>query len=164
DYNYHWRTVYEMGLHAGVRMVTYEDVRQAYPNYQLPRGTIGWEPVTRTVNGGPGWEERPKPQPKPSWRSRAKQRLRDLILELRQKERDTETQLREYMERLAHGVIYSVLAVSLLPACYFAEVGLYLMNQTPNFAPIFEEEQIATTAPDSPRNSTDSRVEKIINN
>ena len=164
DYNTYWRNIYGMGLHAGDRMVTYKDVRRAYPNYRLPRATIGWEPVTRTVDGGPGWVERPKPQPQPSWRSRAKQRLGDLFVELSQKERDAETRLREFMERLAHGLIYSVLAVSLLAACYFAAVGLYLMNQKPMFAPIFEVEQIATTAPDSPTNSTDSRVEKIINN
>src|SRR5262249_55863548 len=45
DYNNHWRNVYGMRLHAGARMVTYEDVRRTYPNYQLPRGTIGWEPM-----------------------------------------------------------------------------------------------------------------------
>ena len=48
-------------------MVTYQDVKAAYPNYQLPRGTSGWQPSTRTVNGGPGWQPKPKP-PKPPLR------------------------------------------------------------------------------------------------
>jgi hypothetical protein len=162
DYNGHWRNVYEMGLHAGSRMVRYTDVRRTYPNYQLPRGTIGWEPVTRTVNGGPGWVELPKPTPRPSWGSRAKQRLGNLLARLRQKQRDTETQFREFTDRLVNGLIYSILAVSLLAACYFAAIGLYLKNQKPMFAPMFEEERIATTASDSPKSSTDSRVEKTI--
>ena len=67
DYNPYWREIYENGLHAGQRMVTYQDVKAAYPNYQLPRGTSGWQPSTRTVNGGPGWQPKPKP-PKPPLR------------------------------------------------------------------------------------------------
>ena len=52
------------GLHAGERMVTYADVKAAYPNYQMPRGTYGWQPSTRTVNNGPGWAAAPKPPPR----------------------------------------------------------------------------------------------------
>jgi outer membrane protein assembly factor BamD (BamD/ComL family) len=65
DYNAYWRGAYARGLHAGDRLVTYADVRAAYPQYQLPRGTYGWEPVTRTVNGGPGWHAPLKPSPRP---------------------------------------------------------------------------------------------------
>lgn len=61
--NPYWRSIYEQGLFAGPRMVTYADVKRAYPNYQLPRGTNGWEASTRTVNGGPGWAPKPKPAP-----------------------------------------------------------------------------------------------------
>jgi len=61
NYNPYWRLIYENGLHAGERMVTYADVRARYPNYQLPRGTYGWQPSTRTVNDGPGWAAPPKP-------------------------------------------------------------------------------------------------------
>lgn len=61
SYNPYWREIYQNGLHAGQRMVTYLDVKAAYPNYQLPRGTFGWQPSTRTVNGGPGWQAPPKP-------------------------------------------------------------------------------------------------------
>ena len=59
DFNPYWRDIYSIGLHAGERMVTYEDVRRTYPDYQLPRATLGWEPATRTVNGGPGWVAAP---------------------------------------------------------------------------------------------------------
>lgn len=58
-----WESVYERGLFAGSRIITYSDVKNAYPDYRLPRGTEGWEPSTRTVNGGPGWEPKPKPAP-----------------------------------------------------------------------------------------------------
>ena len=65
-YNEYWRNVYSGGGHAGERMVDYNFVRAAYPKYRLPRGTLGWEPSTRTVNGGPGWDALPKPKPRPS--------------------------------------------------------------------------------------------------
>jgi TolA-binding protein len=61
NYNPYWREIYQNGLHAGERLVTYRDVKAAYPNYQLPQGTYGWEPSTRTVYGGPGWQAPPKP-------------------------------------------------------------------------------------------------------
>ena len=65
DYNEYWREVYSADGHAGPRMVTYRDVKTAYPGYRFPRGTFQWEPSTRTVNGGPGWDKLPKPKPKP---------------------------------------------------------------------------------------------------
>ena len=70
EYNNYWRDIYSSGGYAGDRLVTYKDVRAAYPDYQLPRGTWGWEPATRTVNGGPGWASRPKPNPRPPRRER----------------------------------------------------------------------------------------------
>ena len=70
NYNNYWRSVYSEGGYAGERMVEYRDVRAAYPKYRLPRGTAGWEPSTRTVNGGPGWDSLPKPKPRPSKWSR----------------------------------------------------------------------------------------------
>jgi len=66
EYNNYWRDVYSGGGHAGPRMVTYRDVKDAYPGYKFPRGTFGWEPSTRTVNGGPGWDKPPRPAPRPS--------------------------------------------------------------------------------------------------
>ncbi len=59
-----WGVFYQRGLFAGSRMVTYADVKGTYPDYQLPRGTYGWEPSTRTVNSGPGWAPKPTPAPK----------------------------------------------------------------------------------------------------
>ncbi len=70
NYNPYWRGIYQNGLHAGERMVTYADVKAAYPNYQLPRGTFGWQPSTRTVNNGPGWAAPPKPLPRLTKRER----------------------------------------------------------------------------------------------
>lgn len=72
SYNPYWRDLYSAGLHAGKRMVTYTDVKAAYPTYQLPRGTYGWQPATRTVNGGPGWAAPPKYVPPPSRWARLK--------------------------------------------------------------------------------------------
>lgn len=72
NYNPYWRNIYEHGLHAGERMVTYDDVKAKYPNYQLPRGTYGWQPSTRSVNGGPGWAAPPKPLPRLTKRERLK--------------------------------------------------------------------------------------------
>jgi len=75
NYNPYWRGIYQNGLHAGYRMVTYTDVKATYPNYQLPRGTFGWQPSTRTVNNGPGWAASPKPLPHLTKR----ERLRNFI-------------------------------------------------------------------------------------
>ncbi|MEQ1764386.1 MAG: tetratricopeptide repeat protein [Pyrinomonadaceae bacterium] len=59
-----WSEIYRRGLFAGPRKVTYADVKNLFPNYQLPRGTYGWKPSTRTVNGGPGWAPKPKLLPR----------------------------------------------------------------------------------------------------
>lgn len=72
NYNEYWSNAYRRGQHAGDRMVTYADVKAAYPNYQLPRSTYLWEPVTRTVKGGPGWAVPPKPKPRLTFRERLK--------------------------------------------------------------------------------------------
>jgi hypothetical protein len=80
-YNPYWREIYQNGLHAGQRMVTYEDVKAVYPNYQFPRGTYGWQPSTRTVNGGPGWQPKPKP-PKPQPRLTRRARLELFVTRL----------------------------------------------------------------------------------
>ena len=63
DMNRYWRTSYDNGLYAGAKLVTFRDVRRAFPKYRFPRGTMGWEPMTRTVNGGPAWDALPKPGP-----------------------------------------------------------------------------------------------------
>ncbi len=61
-FNPYWRDLYEKGMHAGARPISYDDVKRIYPSYQLPRGTNGWQPATRTVNGGPAWVVPPKPK------------------------------------------------------------------------------------------------------
>ena len=75
--NNYWRGIYGRGLFAGPRMVTYTDVTSAYPEYQFPRGTNGWEPSTRTVNGGPGWAAPPRPKPRETREQRVKRWLRE---------------------------------------------------------------------------------------
>lgn len=72
SYNPYWRAAYADGLYAGGRMVTFADVRAAYPNYRFPRGDYGWQPSTRTVNGGPGWDAPPKPRPRLTRTARVK--------------------------------------------------------------------------------------------
>jgi hypothetical protein len=78
NYSPYWREIYQAGLHAGQRMVTYWDVKAAYPGYQLPRGTYGWQPATRTVYGGPGWTPPPKPLPHLTRAARLKMYIRRL--------------------------------------------------------------------------------------
>ncbi len=162
NYNTYWRNIYGMGLHAGARMVSYRDVRRAYPNYRLPRETMGWEPVTRTVNGGPGWAEAPKPKPRLSWQARIKERLARGFAETSRKLNDVNTQIKRFRERVITGVTYSLLAVSLLAVCYFTTIGLYIKNQQ-TLTALFEEERSAEEPPDGLTGSTGSRVEKIIN-
>lgn len=58
----YWPGQYEQGLYPGGRFVTYADVRRTYPDYRLPNGTYGWEPLTRTVNGREAWPAPPKPK------------------------------------------------------------------------------------------------------
>lgn len=81
NFNGYWRSQYAEGRHAGRRLVTYDDVRRAYPSFRFPRGTIGWEASTRTVNGGLAWDPMPpKPKPVPAWRHYAK-RVPEVIAE-----------------------------------------------------------------------------------
>lgn len=81
-YNPYWRNIYESGLHAGKRLVTYTDVTAAYPSYRLPRGTYGWQPSTRTVNDGPGWAAPPKYVPPPSRWARVKAKVENVFNEM----------------------------------------------------------------------------------
>ena len=72
-----WTAIYERGLFAGPRKISYADVKSTYPDYQLPRGTYGWKPSTRTVNGGPGWAARPKPVPRETREHKVKRILNE---------------------------------------------------------------------------------------
>ncbi len=159
DYNNYWRNLYGMGMHAGARLVTYKDVRREYPGYQLPRGTIGWEPRTRTVNGGAGWTAPPKPAPRLTRRARLKQQFADSYVGLRRKQEGAVAWLSELWNGLVAGLIYSVLAVILLAACYFTTMGPYLKNQQPSHTALFEKERIDAMPPD---HLAGSPVEKLI--
>jgi TolA-binding protein len=84
EYNNYWRDVYSNGSYAGPIKVSYADVRRTYPDYRLPRATLGWEPSTRTVNGGPGWDTQPRiRQPRPSRWERVKPYLDVLVNDFR---------------------------------------------------------------------------------
>jgi len=72
-----WTAIYERGMFAGPRLVTYEDVKNAFPDYQLPRGTYGWKPSTRTVNGGAGWAPKPTPLPKVSRQQKVERKVKE---------------------------------------------------------------------------------------
>ncbi|MCP9493653.1 MAG: outer membrane protein assembly factor BamD [Pyrinomonadaceae bacterium MAG19_C2-C3] len=74
--SYFWNDVYDVTAYQTGRIITYADVRRAYPRYQLPRGTYGWQPSTRTVNGGAGWASPPKPQPRLTRWQRAERKLK----------------------------------------------------------------------------------------
>jgi hypothetical protein len=63
NFQLYWPGQYGAGLYAGERLVTYEDVRRTYPDYRMPSGTYGWEPLTRTVSGQAAWPAPPKPKP-----------------------------------------------------------------------------------------------------
>jgi hypothetical protein len=58
----YWPEQYKQRLYPGARLVTYADVRRTYPDYRLPSGTYGWEPLTRTVSGHAAWPAPPKPR------------------------------------------------------------------------------------------------------
>jgi TolA-binding protein len=62
NFNGYWRGVYDRGLHAGSRLVTFADLRREYPKYRPPTEVGRWQPSTRTVSGGPAWPEPPKPR------------------------------------------------------------------------------------------------------
>jgi TolA-binding protein len=87
DYNNYWRDIYANGGRAGERLVTYKEVKRAFPDYRFPLGTFGWEPATRTVNGGPGWAELPKPKPKPTVKERVLSRSKIILKKLAKKAR-----------------------------------------------------------------------------
>jgi TolA-binding protein len=57
----YWQETYSAGRHAGSRMVTESDLKAAYPDYHIPADSSGWEPATRTINGGPAWTPPPPP-------------------------------------------------------------------------------------------------------
>jgi tetratricopeptide (TPR) repeat protein len=63
-YNNYWRERFRNELYPGARFVSYGDVKAAYRNYVFPKGTLGWEPMNRTVNGASAWPPKPKTAPR----------------------------------------------------------------------------------------------------
>jgi outer membrane protein assembly factor BamD (BamD/ComL family) len=116
----YWRTIYGRGLFAGPRMVTYADVRSAYPHYQLPRGTNGWEPATRTVNGGQGWAAKPTPIPRETKEHRVRRLLNELSSKL------SETVLPSVNGKIGAGIAGYVGAIK--SAIYGLVVGIGLWS------------------------------------
>ncbi len=164
--NPYWRSIYGQGLFVGSRLVTYADVRRTYPNYQLPRGTNGWEASTRTVNGGPGWTPpppKPKPVPKPTRAQRIKRMLKRVVAELhtslQQKVDAIENRYTTLLQRCLQAIGW---AIGLLGAWYAGILGLHLWKQRlaleePGLAGLFAADLPPDTLPDS-----ESRVEKVI--
>lgn len=166
--NPYWRGIYGQGLFVGSRLVTYADVRRTYPNYQLPRGTNGWEPMTRTVNGGPGWAPpppKPKPVPKPTRAQRIKRLLKRVVTELhtsvQHKVDAIENRYTTLLQRCLSALAW---VVGLIGAWYVGILGLHIWKQQltlpePELTGLFA----ADLPPDSLPNS-ESRVEKVIGN
>jgi outer membrane protein assembly factor BamD (BamD/ComL family) len=107
NFNNYWRSVYERGLFAGPRNVGYDDVKRAYPNYQLPRGTDGWEPATRTVNGGPGWAPKPKPPVRLTRTQKVTRKLQELAGTLGERVMSNTTYIAGVVPPILREVIYA---------------------------------------------------------
>lgn len=75
DLNYYWREIYSSGLFAGPRLVTNADINGRFPKFKWPLSRLGWEPATRTVNGGPAYPPPPKPAPKLSFTQRVERKV-----------------------------------------------------------------------------------------
>jgi outer membrane protein assembly factor BamD (BamD/ComL family) len=166
--NPYWRSIYGQGLFVGSRLVTYADVRRTYPNYQLPRGTNGWEASTRTVNGGPGWAPpppKPTPLPKPTRAQRIKRMLKRVVAELHtslQLKMDVaEIRYNKFLQRCVDAVLW---ALGLIGVWYGAVLGRHFGKQRltvpePDLVGLFAADLPPNNLPDS-----ESRVEKVIGN
>jgi TolA-binding protein len=159
-----WTTFYERGVFPGSRNLGYADVANIYPNYQLPRGTYGWKPSSRTVNGGPGWAPRPKPLPKETREHKVKRLLRELKTEVRTDVGKIANKLSSVIEpRVEAGftwygsaieaAIYGVLSGIGLWVVLLIGIRLHLRKLLPE-AVVFGTEE--------PPLDADSRVDKMI--
>ncbi|HKP68935.1 MAG TPA: hypothetical protein VJV05_06605, partial [Pyrinomonadaceae bacterium] len=158
DLNPYWRSIYGQGLFAGPRKVTYQDVRSAYPKYQLPKATYGWEPGTRTVNGGTGWAPPPKPLPRETKEHRIKRLLREgatTVSDYANKvlpkiETKVDGGINWYASAI-EAAVYGIASGIGLWAIVLVGIGLHARRHSP--------ESIAKV--DEPAN-TDSRVDKFL--
>ena len=166
--NPYWRSIYGQGLFVGSQLVKYADVRRTYPNYQLPRGTNGWEAATRTVNGGPGWASpppKPQPVPKPTRAQKIKRLLKHVVAELhtnlQQKVDAVENRYATLLQRCLTAILC---IVGGLGVWYGVVLGLHFWKQRlaipePELTGLFASDLPPKTLPDS-----ESRVEKVIGN
>ncbi len=166
NYNNYWRRLYQNGLQAGERLVTFQEIRSIYPKYQMPRAEQGWEPMTRTVNGGPGWAPPPpklKPVPKPTRAQKLKRFLRhvvaDLHSRLQHKADAIENRYTTLLQRCMSVIVWIAGALGLW---YGAVLGLHFWKQRlalsePELTGLFASDLPPKTLPDS-----ESRVEKVI--
>jgi TolA-binding protein len=168
DYFEYWRKLYELGLHAGERRVTFREIRSLYPNYQMPRAEQGWEPMTRTVNGGPGWSPplpKPKPAPKPTRTQRIKRILKRVVAELHTSlQHKVETIQNRYSTLLQRCMDAIFWAVGLIGVWYGVILGLHFWKQRlaleePDLTGLFAADVLPDNWPQS-----ESRVEKVIGN
>ena len=156
NFNGLWRALYGQGLHAGERMVTYANVKATYPKYQLPRGSTGWKPSTRTVNGGPGWEappKPPKPKPRPTWRMRLKQKLASF---------EQQTAM-VWKGKVRPWLIFGVMLVSLLCGGYITLIAAVLLKQDKQRSTLPEIITLSLSSPSVNEPEAESKVERIIN-
>ena len=145
-------------------MVTFRDVRSLYPKYQMPRGEAGWEPITRTVNGGPGWAASPKPLPKLTRTQKIKRYFKRFSsafqTNVQPKVDDAVTSYTTYLWRCFYAIL---IALGLVFSWYSAVLGLHFWKLR---KPVLAQELSIISPDDSPPVSlpdSASRVEKIIN-
>ena len=168
NYNDYWRRLYQNGLQAGKHRSTFREIRSLYPKYQMPRAEQGWEPMTRTVNGGPGWAPpppKPKPVPKPTRTQKFKRLLARFWVPF---QTDMQRKVDAAEERYAAHLrrcLYAVLAAfGLIGGWYGTVLGLHFWKlrvpvQQPEILGLFAATIPPETLPDS-----ESRVEKVIGN
>lgn len=159
--NPYWRSIYENGLYAGNRIVTYAIVRSTYPKYQFPRGTNGWEASSRTVNGGPGWAAPPKPLPKIT-RTEKYTRLLKHFLSAAQTAIQPKVNLAvdaytTFWTRCLYAV---VIACGLIFVWYGTVLGLHVWKHRSASATV--QLSLSDTIVSAPPTDTDSPVEKMI--
>lgn len=167
---YPWSTIYQRGLFAGSRMITYADVKNAYPDYQLPRGTYGWEPSTRTVNGGPGWAPKPRPAPPLTRTQRFERRVKyayDKFQLFVKPKIDAVTSwvgdgVNGYLSVINACLSWLLWIVCVLGTGYAALVGYHFRGPLLAAARRLGGAEISTEQPLEKLPATDSRVEKVI--
>ncbi len=164
--NPYWRSIYGQGLFAGSQLVTYADVKRIYPNYQLPRGTNGWEASTRTVNGGPGWEPpppKPKPLPQLTKTQKLKRWWRRIISPIQTSiQQRVETAQERYTAYLWRCLYATLAALGFVSCWYVTLIATHYWNQRQKQDIAQLSQDFSTAISTSLDPSSESRVEKII--